>query len=389
METSTPKTENMLYGKKILHITHKDGGGIDTFIFNLVNQLSDEGATSYILRPANKHQGIVTDSSKKTICKIKLGSEDLSSLLRSLSITHIHIHHTIGYPKRFVEEIITAKIKHRIWATFTAHDYYSYCINTHLVRPNGKICLEYNEGDCSKCYKTNTSFLKRLLQETQKERRNLYDLLLANCDKVTIPNEDMYKRLKDAFPTIKFHIIEHNFTSPTKDTKIFPQNDSTKKVAILGNVGEHKGSRIILSLANYINKKNEPLELMIIGSSNMDDKLSEAGVFITGPYKNDLEAIQLLKRLRPDMIFIPSTCIETYSYTLSLGLLTELPCLTFDMGAPSNRIKKMGLHDCIIPLSRQNDFSFICKKLLSLHTKGYHYKGHYTDPNCYYSNTNH
>ena len=40
-----------------------------------------------------------------------------------------------------------------------------------------------------------------------------------------------------------------------------------------------------------------------------------------------------------DAIFVSSTVPETYSYTLSSALRTDLPIVVFDIGAPARRVK--------------------------------------------------
>lgn len=40
------------------------------------------------------------------------------------------------------------------------------------------------------------------------------------------------------------------------------------------------------------------------------------------------------------MVLIPSICPETYSYTTSEAIYSGYPCISFDIGAPAERIKK-------------------------------------------------
>ena len=112
-------------------------------------------------------------------------------------------------------------------------------------------------------------------------------------------------------------------------------------------------------MANYIKLNKIPLKLAIVGFSYNDKLLSDLGVTITGKYKGDTDALKLIQYVDADSIFVASIWPETYSYTLSLGLSTGLPCFAFDIGAPACRIADLGMSDNLIPIEKIQDPKFI------------------------------
>lgn len=51
------KNVDNLRGKNVLHITHVGGGGTDTFVFNLIEDLKNCRVNSFILRPTKAKNG--------------------------------------------------------------------------------------------------------------------------------------------------------------------------------------------------------------------------------------------------------------------------------------------------------------------------------------------
>ena len=72
---------------------------------------------------------------------------------------------------------------------------------------------------------------------------------------------------------------------------------------------------------------------------------------MTGRYLEE-NAQNTLRNLSPHMdAFLPSVWPETYSYTLSIALLANLPIVAFKIGAIARRLKNLGLDNGLLPLS--------------------------------------
>ena len=63
----------------------------------------------------------------------------------------------------------------------------------------------------------------------------------------------------------------------------------------------------------------------------------------------------MLRGLEPDVVWLPASWPETYSFTLSIALEARLPVVAFDLGAIARRLRSAGAHDHLLPLSTLSD----------------------------------
>ena len=111
----------------------------------------------------------------------------------------------------------------------------------------------------------------------------------------------------------------------TKSMKKINCKNNNIKVGILGDISYIKGSFI---LKEFINKtKNTKIQLIIFGSINSDYPYQYK-------YKNIQHLNNLLIEHKPNILIETSICPETYSYTLTLGMLTQLPILYYKKPIP-------------------------------------------------------
>ncbi len=124
----------------------------------------------------------------------------------------------------------------------------------------------------------------------------------------------------------------------------------TVRVGLIGAIGGHKGYQVLLECARDAAARRLPLEFVVIGYTE-DDKplLKTRKVSITGRY-SDIEASHLLRRERPDIVFLPSVWPETWCYTLDYALAAGLPVVSFDLGAIAERLRAAGTGD-LLPLN--------------------------------------
>jgi len=103
-------------------------------------------------------------------------------------------------------------------------------------------------------------------------------------------------------------------------------------------MAEHKGVHFLLDCVGAWKAANVKVDVTLIGESLL------AGVenllHVTGRYE-EAQLPDLIAELNPHLIFYPQQCPETYSYTLSEGLLAEVPLLAPDVGAFRERTEGM------------------------------------------------
>jgi len=99
------------------------------------------------------------------------------------------------------------------------------------------------------------------------------------------------------------------------------------KVGILGNISYIKGSLIV---KEFIEKtRNTNIQLVVFG------KLEDSDYPYQYPYNGISHLNRLITELKPNILIETSIWPETYSYTLTLGMLTRLPIISYKKPIPS------------------------------------------------------
>ncbi len=111
-------------------------------------------------------------------------------------------------------------------------------------------------------------------------------------------------------------------------------------MAVIGAIGITKGYYQLLRLAKYISRNSLPIQLTLIGFSMGDLALKKAGVHITGRYEDE-SALDILKTVNPDLVFLPSIWPETYSYVLDIAIQFGCPISVFNIGALPERLNQI------------------------------------------------
>ena len=109
-----------------------------------------------------------------------------------------------------------------------------------------------------------------------------------------------------------------------------------------------KGFRVVAAVARAARLAGEPLSFTVLGPSADPDRLKKEGVTVTGPYAaQDLD--ELLEATAPHVVFLPAIWPETWSFVLTAALHRGLPVVAFDLGAPAERLRRLG-RGHILPL---------------------------------------
>ncbi len=121
-------------------------------------------------------------------------------------------------------------------------------------------------------------------------------------------------------------------------------------VGVLGNIGGHKGSRVLAALSQC----EEPeLKLVVLG--NVEPELRpSSGLTVHGSYrKKDLP--MLVHKYGIQAWLMPSVWPETFSFTTHEMLATGLPVASFDVGAQGEAVSgaiNAGAEGAIVPLDQ-------------------------------------
>lgn len=340
--------------KFILMISHNLGGGTERHIKDLVSLLEVENINSLVLKPDAKSNDWLELTCQKLDLlaryNITHDREDLINDLKYLGVFHVHIHHTIGFPNNFIENLLKELA---LSYDVTLHDYTSICPRVTLSQNDGKYCQDPPVEVCELCVKKygineNLQKIYKEIDSMTKWRLNSENLL-QTARKIFVPSQDMAERMSKYFPAIKFTVRYH--PEVKQNVNLYSQNDyePTVRVGLIGGISEIKGLKTLYNCANYAANIKKDIEFIVIGTTANNSLFEELpNVTIYGAYKPK-ELNELISQSKLDFAAFFSTWPETYCYTLSEALENGLYPFAFDIGAVSERVRQLGVGYMIEP----------------------------------------
>ena len=339
----------------VLFVTHDRGGGTERHIRDLIEQWQKCDFQTLMMRSDKRIPDLVhithadiPETPNLSINEFSKNVPEALEILEKLNVRHIHVHHLAGFAKSAPEKFQQIARQLGIEYDFTVHDYTSICPQINLIDGSGKYCGEPEVSTCDACVAKSGSPFGIV---SVKDWRVSYGSFLSNARSVFVPNSDVSTRLIKYFPTVHFSVKSHPEELPDGSRKPVPQlvrtAQSPLRVAILGAVGPHKGSKVLLECATDAFKRKLPIEFVLFGYANNEIELRQlSNVAITGPYE-DAAIYQLLEEQRCHISFFPAVWPETFSYTLSIAMKANLYPVAFNFGAISERMKTLGWGDLL------------------------------------------
>jgi GT2 family glycosyltransferase len=348
----------------MLYVTHNLVGGTLRHVLDMAARLEEEGFRAIILRPIDSDrvrlERLSVPNTPNLIFSVTQEYWTLREALCDLGIEHAHVHHTLGLPRLVLEMIRDLGLPY----DWTIHDYFAICPRVALIDESGTYCGEPLPAKCNVCVEKNgTAFDGPRVEITQW--REDYHYWLGAARKVIVPHQDVATRLAHYFPDIEFTVRPHIETLARSARPVAAKLTPGEplRVAVIGMIGVHKGSAILLNCARDALARGLPIHFQVVGFTDRDDTFRELpNVSITGSYQEET-VFDLLESLRCHCAFFPSVWPETYCYTLSIALLGKLFPITFDLGAPAQRLRAAGV-GMILPLT--TDGATINNALLGL-----------------------
>jgi FkbM family methyltransferase len=359
--------------KPVLLVGHNRGGGIERHLKEAAAHFVAIGSPVITLRP----------HSQKSVCVVALNvpqqlhlpnlvfdlSTEFGELLETLGcdlkIGNIHVHSFVDQHPEIPRLLALAARLLKVPYIFTVHDYLPICPKVNMLDENYLPCSGSELWRCQACMDKDSLTTGRI--EIAKWRE-AYATFMAGADRIIAPSEDTAHRIVLEYPGCMEKVI----IAPHPET-IIPvtpiQSQSRRegeplRVAIIGAIGPHKGSLILESCAADSQKRNLPLQFLVVGYTDRDESLQAHGVIITGRYKDE-DIFGLLSSLGCHVAFLPSPWPETYCYTLSLACLAGLYPVVFDHGAPAERIAKWRF-GYRLPINLLQNYAEINNRLLTI-----------------------
>ena len=332
--------------RNALLVCHDRGGGTERHLMEQSVALQARGWGVFEMRPSKK-PGAVSIGHPRLIglhaaTAVPVAQGDfLVEALRTLGITSVELHQTVDFPDALPELLLAARDALGIELHATLHDYRAICPRINLARPDGRYCGEPDAAGCNACLAADG--LRTTSGDIARWRaRNLS--VLARADAVRVPDEDVALRLKRYLPGVAPQVCPHDEHLAAPRGR--PASASTRaegaatRIMVLGAIGPVKGYDVVLGCARAARRLGLAVEFTLLGYSMNDAALAAAGVQLLGRY-DDTEVLALIDANDPDLIFLPSTCPETYCYTLSAALRSARPIAVFDIGAQARRVRAL------------------------------------------------
>ena len=283
-ELNLPTFENVINFDFILIIDFSNKSGGTSFFLNSIINKYKKYQTFLIVRNIDNNIKISIND------EFFIDSNENFFEINKNNIIKVFVNHINGHSINFLQKIISLNKE----ITVITHDYT-------LVSNNSQPCYNdlINNIKTNKCAEILEHADKIITQNITNE--HIFSKHIKDKQLIITPLPDF----KDRNELISFDFTE----------KI--------KIAVIGCVQEIKGKLFLDFLIEMIKNKKLDIELIFLGSINVNyDKQYE--------YLNINEFNDLLKIHKPNLILETSIWPETYSYTLTLSMLTDLPILVLD-----------------------------------------------------------
>jgi glycosyltransferase involved in cell wall biosynthesis len=328
----------------VLFVAHTRGGGTEKALRDQSETLAADGRQVVILREGKsgtlRLECSRNGESSSLVCEFPEGisMESLAAQLSLLPIEEVHFHHTVGLAPSIWQLPGLLGVPYDV----TIHDFFYVCPRITLIDESGEYCGQPGPAACQRCVEASAlgpgvEEPFRLAGNSIAAWRTLHANVLARARTVWTPSrsaqEHMQRYLPDLPMTVRPH-AEPAFVYQRRPWDgLLPHH-----VAVIGAIGPHKGSQLLLACAKRALRDELPLRFVVIGYTDCDSAFASLpNVDITGPYSPG-QLGELIAQSRATTALFLSVWPETYSYTLTEAWRYGLHPVAVDLGATAERI---------------------------------------------------
>ncbi len=300
---------------KVLFVTHHWGGGTEQHVREL-SALTAEALEVLVLRPHGDYQVAITWAREGETFAAYFNVEQdwylLLSLIRSLCVERIHLHHVHGHSIKVLD--LASEL--RVPLDVTLHDYFPVTSRYHTA-PGGVFVAQ--DGSEHAWGLDDIAWRARMMP------------FLMSASRVVAPTQDLAVRVNQYFPDLKMEVRGH--PERVRNARV-----STIKVLILGGMTKDKGLDVVVACAQDAKARALPIVFKIIGhTAEVVPQDPALPLFVHGSYGNG-ELARLIEIERADVFLFPAQIPESYSYTLSCAMAVGLPIVASKLGAFVERL---------------------------------------------------
>jgi hypothetical protein len=314
------KLDNFLL---VIDLPHQGGGA--RFFLDIIISYYKQSTTILVVKNINSKLNLIINN--EYLLNDSLTVDESITFIDNYKhkISKIFFNHIIDHNKAFILKLFTINKE----TIFITHDYYLLCnkpqVYMHeLISSNSKCYLDINKFD-------------KVITQNQV-------------------NIDIFNR----YYKKNINIIELPDFKKSKK-KIITNNDNNIIVGIIGFISIEKGKEILDKLNDYF--KNTNIKIVVFGYVEI---LNFTNYFT---YNNISELNSLLTTHKPNLLLELSLWPETYSYTLTLSMLTQLPILCLTKKFKSVVTSRLGNYDKVYYFKNYQDVV----SLINKHKQDYFY----------------
>ena len=269
---------------------HNGGGGTTTFIESIISKYK-KYQTFLIVRNFNDNVYFTVNDDYEL--ETLYNNDDAYKLLldNKNKIEKIFINHIYKHSTEFINNLFNLNIK----ITTITHD---------LLLLFNKPQISFNDIDSFLNDKTKKSFIdiNKYDQIITQNKANVcfYNYFIEDKNKIVVSPLPDVKKSKDLIETANDTII----------------------IGIIGAISDIKGKIELIKIINFYKNANN-IQIIVFGFVNIESFINFY------PYKNINQLNELLITHKPNIIIELSIWPETYCYTLTLAMVTQLPILYF------------------------------------------------------------
>lgn len=337
-----------------LVIDHDLGGGANLYRSSLMERLAVEGFAPILL---STHHGMLAYQlvSKRGGQTRTAHIEDMKRLFDILSganFERVVFNNILSFPAplAFVG-VLKNWLRHKKIEQFLflVHDHYCICPSWLLLNNAGKYCGIPDASVCASCLPANQSpFLEFARGIDIVSWRSAWGDLLQEANEIrcfSYATRNLLLRAHAKVNPERISIVPHTLDH-VQLRKIALNDPGWAVIGVIGHISYHKGGEVVRDLANYIQATGKNVRIVIIGTIEFD--LPKESATITGPYRQE-QLPKLLETHGVNVGFFPSICPETFSYVTEEMIKMNLPLLSFDLGAPGERVAQYA-YGRVIPI---------------------------------------
>lgn len=327
-----------------LFFDHELGGGANYYRNNKIKNLVENGHPVLLLVwKQDEHKLKLRFYFQKYFVEFDISTIDvLIDLISLIPPVNIFINELVSYPNlsEYIDFILELKKSKGCLITLAMHDFYALCPSFNLLNSQNIYCDLPHIITCQQCLPVNNNVLFYWDADIV-DWRNMWSRLIQSSDEILCFSHNTASIVLKVYPEIssKINIQPHQVNYLPKK---FLELDYSQEchIGVVGGISLPKGSQVVSSIAQIIEKQKLPIKLTIIGTYH-GEKLPN-WVRVTGHYKRT-ELPIIIEETGANIFLFPSIWPETFSYVVEELISLNVPIVCFNIGAPAERISQYSL----------------------------------------------